>query len=202
MSGPANGSSSRENGPLELPAYSLDVQAMDLGDAAKAVGLELLETESREPVRGKEAAQFWAAAFPLLANQDHYVLDFFSHLDRVREFCTARKITFRNTGPRSLTIPDPSVEHLEQVCERFANQTFGLRCGERIKEEDSELAAQLSGYGVDAYQNAYRRYSFCAICELDDGWLTLLSESLWPSEVVRRLRPVAQDFSVYINRPQ
>src|SRR5262249_24690203 len=60
--------SPEENLP-DLPPYSLDVQAMDLGADTKAVGLELIETESREPVRGEEAAAIWARAFPALANQ-------------------------------------------------------------------------------------------------------------------------------------
>ena len=45
------------SGTLELPLFSLDVQALDLGDEVKAVGLELIETQNREPVRGKDAAQ-------------------------------------------------------------------------------------------------------------------------------------------------
>jgi len=44
------------SGALDLPPFFLDVQALDLGNDVKAVGLELVETESREPVRGKEAA--------------------------------------------------------------------------------------------------------------------------------------------------
>ena len=42
----------------DLPPYSLDVQSMDLGDDTKAVGLELLETESREPLRGPVYVSF------------------------------------------------------------------------------------------------------------------------------------------------
>jgi len=48
------------NGALELPPFSLDVQALDLGNEVKAVGLELVETENREPVRGKEGAEIWS----------------------------------------------------------------------------------------------------------------------------------------------
>jgi hypothetical protein len=199
MSGPANGSAACE--PLDLPAFSLDVQALDLGTDVKAVGLELLETESREPVRGKAAAEFWAAAFPLLANGEPFVLDFFSHLDRVRDYCASHKIEFRETGSRSLAISQPAQEQLQLLFERLAAETFGLRSGERTKDEDPALAGELSGRGVDAYQGAYKRYSFCAVCELDDGWVTLLSETLWPSEVVRRLRPAAQSFNVHIARP-
>ena len=51
---------------LILPAFSLDVQALDLGADVKAVSLEILETESREPLRGKQATDFWSAVFPLL----------------------------------------------------------------------------------------------------------------------------------------
>jgi hypothetical protein len=40
-----------ENNLPDLPPYSLDVQALDLGSDTKAVGLELIETESREPLR-------------------------------------------------------------------------------------------------------------------------------------------------------
>jgi DNA-binding LacI/PurR family transcriptional regulator len=54
----------------------------------------------------------------------------------------------------------------------------------------------------DAYQAAYRRYSFCAVCEFEDGWVTLLSETIWSSEVIRRVRPAAKTFDVYISRPQ
>jgi hypothetical protein len=199
MSGPANGSGADES--LDLPAFSLDVQALDLGTDVKAVGLELLETGSREPVRGKEAAEFWAAVFPLLANNEPYVLDFFSHLERVREFCANHKIEFRETGSRSLMISQPTREQLLQLFERFAAETFGLRAGERTNDDDAALAGELSGHGVDGYQGSYRRYSFCAVCELDDGWVTLLSETLWPSEAVRRLRPAAQSFDVHIARP-
>jgi len=199
MRGPSNGSVAGE--APELPEFSLDVQALDLGADVKAVGLELLETESREPVRGEEAAEFWAATFPLLANGESLVLDFFSHLERVREFCGKHKIGFRETGSRSLVISRPSQEQLQQLLGRFAAETFGLRSGERTQEEDAELADGLSGRGVDAYQAAYRHYSFCAICEIDDGWVTLLSETLWPSEVVRRLRPAAQSFDVHVTRP-
>jgi hypothetical protein len=199
MTGPANGSA--ENEALDLPAFSLDVQALDLGADVQAIGLELLETESREPVRGQQAAEFWATAVPLLANSEPYVLDFFSHLDRVREFCAIHKIAFRDTGSRSLLIAQPSREELKEIFARFASETFGLRSGERTGEDDAELAGELSGHGVDGYRNAYQRYSFCAICELDDGWVTLLSETLWPSEVARRLRHAAQEFSVYISRP-
>ena len=73
MSAPGNALGS---GTLDLPPFSLDVEVLNLGAEIKAVGLELLETESREPVRGAQAAQIWSASFPALAGEEFYALDF------------------------------------------------------------------------------------------------------------------------------
>lgn len=194
--------SSPGSSPLELPPYSLDVQAMDLGEGVKAAGLELLETESREPVHGKEAAEIWAAVFPALAANDPYVVDFFSHVDRVRDFCTAHKIEFREAAGRCVVLPQPDADQLRELFERFAGETFGFRAGASAKEADAQLEAGLSQRGVDAYQAAYARYAFCAICEPEDGWVTVLSETLWASEIIRRIRPAVQKFDIHLARPQ
>lgn len=196
----ANGSAARD--ALDLPAFSLDVEALDLGADVKAVSLEILETESREPVRGKQATDFWTVVFPLLTANDCFVLDFFSHLDRVRDFCITKQIVFREAGARCIVIPQPTQEQLQQIFERFEAETFGFRAGDRVQEDDLALTGELSQRGLDAYQSAYRRYTFCAVCEFEDGWVTLLSEAIWPSEVIRRIRPAAQRFDVYISRPQ
>lgn len=188
-------------GALELPPFSLDVQALDLGVGVKAVGLELLETENREPVHGKEAAEIWSAVFPALMAGEPYVVDFFSHIDRVRDFCKARGIAMREAAERCVVLPQPSPELLRQIFERFEGETFGLRAGAAANEADVQLERDLSKRGLDAYQSAYARYTFCAICEPEDGWVTLLSETLWPSEVIRRLRPALQPFDVHIARP-
>lgn len=189
------------SGALELPPYSLDVQALDLGNEVKAVGLELLETENREPVRGREGAEIWSEIFPALAGKDSYTVDFFSHSDRVREFCKTRRITWREPAERCIVIASPSVEELRQLLERFAAETFGIRAGSAAQNPDPALEGDLSQRGLDAYQAAYGRYSFCAICEPEDGWVTLLSETLWPSELIRRLRPAVQRFDLHIARP-
>src|SRR5207245_8793716 len=60
----ASGAAAPGSGALELPPFFLDVQALDLGGDVKAVGLELVETENREPVHGKDAAELWPAALP------------------------------------------------------------------------------------------------------------------------------------------
>lgn len=191
-----------DNPAPDLPPYSLDVQAMDLGPGVKAVGLELIETESREPLRGSEAAAIWAPAFVALAGNEPYVMDFFSHLERVREFCATHSIAIREAAARCLVIPQPSAELVRMLLERFESETFGLRVGQSTINEDRELENELSRRGLDAYQSAYSRYTCCAVCEPSDGWVTLLSDSLWPSEIIRRVRPALQPFDVYIARPQ
>ena len=195
------GASAAESGALELPPFSLDVETLDLGGEVKAVGLELVETENREPVRGQEAAEIWSAVFPALAGSESYVVDFFSHLERVREFCKAHGIEWREAAERCVVLPQPSREHLRQLLERFEGETFGIRAGSTAQSPDEALEGDLSKRGLDAYQAAFARYTFCAICEPEDGWITLLSESLWPSEVIRRLRPAVQPFDVHISRP-
>ncbi|HMD39404.1 MAG TPA: hypothetical protein VKH15_08990 [Candidatus Acidoferrum sp.] len=186
---------------LELPPFSLDVEALDLGPGVKAVGLELIETENREPVRGQKAAEIWSAVFPALAGDEHYAVDFFSHLERVREFCTARDIRFREGSTRCVVLPQPRQSELFQLFERFEGETFGIRAGAAAESPDGALEGDLSKRGVDAYQPAYERYFFCAICEPEDGWVTLLSPKLWASEVIRRVRPAVQPFDIYLARP-
>jgi hypothetical protein len=188
-------------GALELPPYSLDVQALDLGAGIKASGLELVETENREPLRGKIAAEIWSAVFPALAASESYTVDFFSHIDRVRDFCNLHEIKFREATERCLILPQPGREQLQQLFERFEGETFGFRAGTATQTADAELEGDLSKRGLDAYEGAYKRYTFCAICEPEDGWVTLLSETLWPSELIRRVRPAVQPFDLHIARP-
>src|SRR6266849_2183734 len=129
---------------LALPPFSLDVEALDLGADVKAVGLELLETESREPVRGKDAALIWAAVFPALAANEFFVVDFFSHVERVREFCRLHEISFREAAERCLVLPHPGQTQLEELFQRFADETFGARAGGPAQDGDAALEKELS----------------------------------------------------------
>jgi hypothetical protein len=187
---------------LELPPYTLDVQALELGPSVKAVGLELVETENREPLTGAGAAEMWAAVFPALAAGEPWTVDFFSHLEPVRAFCQSRGIAFREAAGRCVVIKQPDQEKLRQLVGRFETETFGVRAGRAAGTADAALEGELSKRGLDAYQEAYPRYTFAAVVEPEDGWVTLLSETLWPSEVIRRVRPALQKFDVYISRPQ
>ena len=195
------GTAAPGSGALELPPFSLDVQALDLGGDVKAVGLELVGTENREPVRGKDAAEIWSAVLPALAGNESYAVDFFSDIERVREFCKTREIAIRDAAERCVVLPQPNSEQLRQIFERFEGETFGIRAGTATQSADAALEGNLSKRGPDAYQPAYARYTFCAICEPEDGWVTLLSESLWPSEVIRRVRPAIHPFDIHIARP-
>jgi hypothetical protein len=197
MSAPGNAL----GGALDLPPFSLDVEVLNIGSEVKAVGLELIETENREPVRGVQAAQIWSAALPVLAAEEHYVVDFFSHLDRVRDFCSTHEIPFREAAERCVVIPKPTQEQLLELFTRFEAETFGVRAGAAAQAGDEALEGELSRRGMDAYQDGYKRYTFCGICEIEDGWVTLLTETLWPSEVIRRVRPALQPFDVHIARP-
>lgn len=197
----APGSLAPDSDALKLPPFSLDVQALDLGGDVKAVGLELVETENREPVRGKDAAEIWSAVFAALAANESYVVDFFSHIERVREFCKMREIAFREAAERCVALPQPDREKLRQLFERFEGETFGFRAGTAAQTADAALEGDLSKRGLDAYQVAYSRYAFCAICEPEDGWVTVLSDTIWTSEVIRRVRPAVQPFDIYIARP-
>src|SRR5262249_24715427 len=186
---------------LDLPPFSLDVETLDLGPGSKAIGMELVETENGEPVRGPDAIAIWSGVFPALMAKEPFALDFFSHLGRVRDFCVARNIASREAAGRCIVVPQPSDGQLRELLERFEGETFGLRAGSRALEPDAEHEGDLAKRGLDAYQVAYTRYTFCVVCELEDGWLTILSEKLWPSEAIRRVRPAVQPFDVHIARP-
>lgn len=60
------------------------------------------------------------------------------------------------------------------------------------------LEGELARRGVDAYHTAFPNYVFCAICNFEDGSLVLLSEKLWASEVIRRVRPALEGQDVEV----
>ena len=174
--------------------YLLEIEPLDLGPDIKAVGLELVEAdENREPVRGTDAAHVWARVLPAVAGVEPWGLDFFSHLDRVREFCDRHQIAYREAGQRSMVIGNPSLASLEILFERFLGETFGARAGGAAVAGDPALEGELARRGVDAYHKAYPGYFFCAVCDFENGSLVLLSQKLWASEVIRRVRPALAD---------
>jgi hypothetical protein len=183
-------------------SYLLEIEALDLGPGVKAVGLELTENdENREPVRGPDAARIWSRVLPATAGQEPWGLDFFSHLDRVSDFCDRHGIAYREASARSLVIPAPTAEALEPLIDRFQAETFGARAGAQVISGDAALEGDLAKRGIDAYDKAYGNYFFCAVCGFENGSLVVLSDKLWASEVIRRVRPVLKDLDVEILLP-
>jgi hypothetical protein len=183
--------------------YVLEIEPLDLGADVKAVGLDLMEVESREPAHGSDAARIWAAALAALAGTEPWALDFFSHLDRVREYCGLHAIAFQEkSSGHSLAIPAPSPKPLAGLIERFAGETFGARAGALLAAGDAPVEGELARLGVDAYHAAFRNYLFCAVCDFENGFLTLLTEKLWTSEVLRRVKPAVAGLPVEVARPQ
>jgi hypothetical protein len=182
--------------------YVMEIEPLDLGSDVKAVGLDLMEVESREPAHGNDAARIWAATLGALPGTESWTLDFFSHLDRVREYCSLHVIEFSDKSDgHSLVIPAPSQAALIGFAERFAGETFGVRAGGLAGSGDADLEGELARHGVDAYHSAFRNYLFCAVCDFENGFLTLLTEKLWTSEVLRRVKPAVTKLPVEVARP-
>lgn len=182
--------------------YILEVEPLDLGADVRAIGLELVEAdENREPVRGSDAAAIWSRVLLATTLNEPWALDFFSHVDRVQEFCDHNQIAYRVANQRVIVVPRPDPAPLQILLDRFQRETFGARAGSQLTENDEALEGELARRGVDAYHKAFPRYFFCAVCAFEDGSLVLLSEKLWASEVIRRIRPALQDQEVEVQLP-
>jgi hypothetical protein len=179
-------------------AAILEVDPLNLGPDIRAVGLELFEQESREPVRGSEAARIWGRVLGALAGREPWGLDFFSHLDRVRDFCRRHGIPYREAATRSIVIPQPESEQLVKLLERFEAETFGVRAGSLLVGGDAALERDLARCGIDAYHPAFGKYLFCAVCDFEKGFLTLLSEQLPTQEVIRRVQPALREMGAEV----
>ncbi|MGH9679898.1 MAG: hypothetical protein ACRD4Y_08090 [Candidatus Acidiferrales bacterium] len=183
--------------------YVMEIEPLDLGEDVKAVGFDLVEIESREPARGGDAARIWAATLPALPGTEPWALDFFAHLDRVREYCALHAIPAEEkSGGHMLVVPAPSQDALSGLIERFAAETFGVRAGALITAGDPIVEGELARRGVDAYHAAYPNYLYCAVCDFENGFLTLLTGKLWTSEVLRRVRPAVAGMPVQVARPE
>ncbi len=181
--------------------YLLEVEPLDLGADVKAIGLELIEPENREPVRGAEAAQIWSRVLTALSATEPCAFDFFSHLERVREYCGRHDIEYRENG-KCMVIGAPDAEALPALIERFEGETFGVRSGGPLLAVDEALEGDLARRGVDTYHPTYPNYFFCGVCDFENGFLTLLTRRLWASEVIRRVTPVLTDLAVEARIPR
>ena len=178
--------------------HRLEVASLDLGPDVRAVGLELIDPETREPVTGGEAARIWAAIVPALAGEEPWCLDFFAHLERVQEYCRSRGIAFREPNTRTIVVAQQAAEPLAALFERFAGETFGVRAGGMAAPGDADVENGLAQRGVDGYHTAFSHYLFCAVCDFENGFLTLLSERLEALEVIRRAQPALDGLEVEV----
>ena len=181
--------------------YLLEVEPQDLGEDVKAIGLELIEPESREPLRGAEAAQIWSRVLTALSATQAWALDFFSHTERVKEYCGWHDIAYREAG-KCLVIRAPNENFLPAVLERFEGEMFGVRSGGPLLDGDKALENDLARRGVDAYHQNYPNYYFCGVCDFENGFLIVLSRRLWASEIIRRVTPVLADLAVEARIPR
>ncbi len=179
-----------------MDSYRLEIEPLLLGSDVRAIGLELTDAESGEPARGQPAARIWSHILFALTGTERWTLDFFSHLHRVREYCRAHSIPYREAAARTLVVDAPTQQVVEGLLARFADELFGARAGERLLAGDPVLEAELSRRGADAYHAAFPDYFFCALCDFGNGTLTLLTDRLWPAEVLRRVRPAVKELAV------
>jgi hypothetical protein len=177
---------------------ALEVEPLDLGPDVRAVGLDLLEGEESEPARGPEAARAWGSMIPAIAATESWALDFFSHTERVREFCRSRNLPFWEASRRLIVVPVLPVGSLVPLLERFERETFGVRAGGQVEKGDPGLEEELARRGADAYHSAFPFYSFCGILTPEDGSFVILSNHLWASEIVRRVRPALATHQVQV----
>jgi hypothetical protein len=182
-------------------SYRLEIEALDLGADVRAVGLELIEPDTREPVTGRDAAGIWAALMPALAAGQPWGVDFFAHLERIRDFCSRNALAFREPNAHAIVISQPERPHLELLFERFASETFGVRAGGPLLAGDATLEGALAERGVDAYHTGFPEYLFCSVCDFEVGFLTVLSNQLWASEVIRRAKGALENLHVEVTRP-
>lgn len=180
----------------------LEIEPLDLGEDVRAVGLELTEAdEYREPIRGEDATQVWTRVLSAIAGTESWVLDFFSHIDRVRDFCATHQIEYRASGKRVIVIPSSGAAHLESLIERFQNETFGLRAGQLAANQDGVVETELARRGIDAYHAHFQNYLYCGACDFENGSLVLFTQKLTASEVIRRVRPVLDAKQVEVRLP-
>jgi hypothetical protein len=204
-----------EPSPELVPQLRLLIEPLNLGADVRAISLDLAEEGADAPAAGPDALAIWNAAVPALVADEEWTLDFVSHLDRVRDFCRANNISWREAGARCVSIPHPTAEQLELLFARFETETFGFRTRKSAATggtapaadaskhlEDTELESELSKRGMDGYHGAFKRYTLCAICDFENGSIVLLTEKLSSGEVLRRLRPVVTELGAKIERPE
>ena len=139
-----------ELSPEIIPQLRLLIEPLNLGADVRAISLDFAEEGADAPAAGPEALAIWNAAVPALVADEEWTLDFVSHLDRVRDFCRANSIPWREAGARCVTIAHPNAEQLELLFARFEMETFGFRARKTAHASGTAAAADASKYLEDA----------------------------------------------------
>ena len=182
-------------------SYRLEVAAFDLGQDVKAVGLELIDPETRDPVGGSEAARIWAAVLLSLAGETPWALDFFAHLERVEEFCKSRGIAFRQPNEHVLILLKQLAEPLGTLFERFAGETFGIRAGETVDAGDDDVEGKPGTQGRGRLSHDICELFILRGVRLRERLSNRIKRTIRASEVIRRLRTGLLGMRVEIARP-
>ena len=144
------------------------------------MGLELIDPETREPVTGRGSRE-----------------DLGGGVDCARGGRSLGARFFRASGTGAGVLPVAAASHfasptsacwsfrssrsrqLAAIVERFAGETFGVRAGGLLAQATRDVEAGLAERGVDALPHwPIRSYLFCAVCDFENGFLTVAERSL------------------------
>lgn len=188
---------------MDPTSFHLIIEPLDLGAGVRGISLDLKGQGAESPLVGAIASAIWAATIPALAGDALWEIDFTGHLDRVRDFCKAHGMEWRDASRRCVVVPAQPAEKLLELVTRFEAERIGVRAASNSSGlNDGALENELSRIGLDAYQGAFKRYLFCGICDFENGSLTLVTEKLSSSEALRRLRPALTPLGVQVERPE
>jgi hypothetical protein len=76
-----------------------------------------------------------------------------------------------------------------------------VRAGSALETGDAAVEGDLARRGVDAYQPAFGNYYFCAVCDLSNGSVVLLSNTLKSGTVSRQLQGALEGLEVEVVLP-
>jgi len=180
--------------------YSLTWKTLDLGPGVKAIGMELIETRAAKPVRGKDAIAILGRRSHCPRPHKRRLFSIFSGHPDASVISAQGTTRFSRSGGPLHRRAAPSDEPSPRIDRAVRRETFGLRAGKGRSDRRYAIGERLSNAVLDAIRPPYTRYTFCVVCELDDGWLTILSEPLWPAKPFRRVRPRCSRLIAYARR--
>jgi len=132
------------------------VETLDLGPGVKAIGMELIETESREPVRGKDAIAIWAGVFPALVAQS--VVSISSATSSASVISAPVTNRFREAGAAASSCRNQATSS-PRIDRAVRRRNLRIAHRQAVLIADTQLESA-SPTGLDAYQAAYTAILF------------------------------------------